>query len=459
MSRRRGRRPPRGSGPPGPGVLSRPWSIAIDQPGAPDLSDGPLSGIVVVDMTVAIQGPHAGAYLADMGADVIKVERPGGELNRYVHGPGFNPPAGTMGTQFVAMNRGKRGIVVDAHSERRPRGHAPAAGAGRRVRHQLPARGPRAHGARLRGRRRPQPPARLREGVRVRAARPRRRQGDARRCRPGPLRAGRHLRSGRRPADAARRGDRRSHRRHAARPRDHDRAVRAGADRPRPGGLHVVARRDDVDPVVGDHPHHDERRDAAARGPAQPEHPLPLRGLRDEGRRRLHARRGHERRVVGCVLVVRGPPRGGARATLEQRRQADRGTRGDGRRGGDPRSSCGRRSPAARRRSGRRSSRRSRRSSTNGSRTTTSCSRIRRSRRTATSPRSTCRRSDRPASSPTSSTSATRPAAARAGRRRCSASTPRRSWLELGFGRDEIDGVVASGAGAADLILAAIFDD
>ena len=68
-------------------------------------------------MTVAIQGPHAAAYLADMGADVIKVERPGGELNRYVRGPGFVAAPETMGTQFVAMNRGKRGIVVDAHSE------------------------------------------------------------------------------------------------------------------------------------------------------------------------------------------------------------------------------------------------------------------------------------------------------------------------------------------------------
>ena len=68
-------------------------------------------------MTVAIQGPHAGAYLADMGADVIKVERPGGELNRYVRGPGFAAAPEVMGTQYVAMNRGKRGIVVDAHSE------------------------------------------------------------------------------------------------------------------------------------------------------------------------------------------------------------------------------------------------------------------------------------------------------------------------------------------------------
>src|SRR3954471_13969438 len=84
---------------------------------APPTTDGPLTGIRVVDLTVAIQGPHAAAYLADMGADVIKVERPGGELNRYVRGPGFASPPEVMGTQYVAMNRGKRGIVVDAHSD------------------------------------------------------------------------------------------------------------------------------------------------------------------------------------------------------------------------------------------------------------------------------------------------------------------------------------------------------
>jgi crotonobetainyl-CoA:carnitine CoA-transferase CaiB-like acyl-CoA transferase len=81
-----------------------------------ELRDGPLTGITVVDMTVAIQGPHAAVYLADMGAEVIKVERPGGELNRYVRGPGFVGAPEVMSPQYVAMNRGKRGIVVDAHS-------------------------------------------------------------------------------------------------------------------------------------------------------------------------------------------------------------------------------------------------------------------------------------------------------------------------------------------------------
>jgi formyl-CoA transferase/CoA:oxalate CoA-transferase len=82
-----------------------------------DVSNGPLTGIKVVDMTVAIQGPHAGAYLADMGAEVVKVERTGGELNRYVRHPGFAPSAEGMGTQYVAMNRGKRAIALDAHSD------------------------------------------------------------------------------------------------------------------------------------------------------------------------------------------------------------------------------------------------------------------------------------------------------------------------------------------------------
>ncbi len=83
----------------------------------PEMHDGPLTGVTVVDMTVAIQGPHAAAYLADMGADVVKVERLGGELNRYVRGPGFASLPDVMGTQYVAMNRGKRGIAIDAHSE------------------------------------------------------------------------------------------------------------------------------------------------------------------------------------------------------------------------------------------------------------------------------------------------------------------------------------------------------
>ncbi|MGB5757486.1 MAG: CoA transferase [Acidimicrobiales bacterium] len=89
----------------------------MDLNAAVDLSHGPLTGIKVVDVTVAVQGPHASTYLVDMGAEVIKVERPGGELNRYVRGPGLTLAPEVTGPQYVAMNRGKRGIVVDAHQE------------------------------------------------------------------------------------------------------------------------------------------------------------------------------------------------------------------------------------------------------------------------------------------------------------------------------------------------------
>ena len=81
------------------------------------LEHGPLTGMTVVDMTIAVQGPHAGAYLADMGADVIHVEPPGGELNRYFRGSDFHHGMDVMGSQFAAMNRGKRALEIDSHTE------------------------------------------------------------------------------------------------------------------------------------------------------------------------------------------------------------------------------------------------------------------------------------------------------------------------------------------------------
>jgi crotonobetainyl-CoA:carnitine CoA-transferase CaiB-like acyl-CoA transferase len=100
-----------------------------NDPGSDVSAGGPLSGIRVLDMSVAIQGPQASAYLADMGADVVKVEAPGGELNRYYRGPAFPHGMDVMGSQFVCMNRGKRAVSVDVHSE-----------LGREVLHRLAAR-------------------------------------------------------------------------------------------------------------------------------------------------------------------------------------------------------------------------------------------------------------------------------------------------------------------------------
>ena len=82
-----------------------------------ELEHGPLTGMTVIDMTVAVQGPHAGAYLADMGAEVIHVEPPGGELNRYFRGANFPHGMEVMSSQFAAMNRGKRALEIDGHTD------------------------------------------------------------------------------------------------------------------------------------------------------------------------------------------------------------------------------------------------------------------------------------------------------------------------------------------------------
>lgn len=77
---------------------------------------GPLSHIRVVEMAVAIQGPAAALYLRDMGADVIKIETPIGDVNRYHRGANNELPAQALGSQFVAMNRGKKSVCLDIHT-------------------------------------------------------------------------------------------------------------------------------------------------------------------------------------------------------------------------------------------------------------------------------------------------------------------------------------------------------
>lgn len=71
---------------------------------------GPLEGIRVLDLTIAQQGPYATMLLADMGADVIKIERPGfGEVGRVL---GTDRRTG-FSAYFLAINRGKRSVTVD----------------------------------------------------------------------------------------------------------------------------------------------------------------------------------------------------------------------------------------------------------------------------------------------------------------------------------------------------------
>jgi formyl-CoA transferase len=73
--------------------------------------DGPLSGIRVIEFGNLIAAPHAAMMLADLGADVIKVEPPGGDLGR-----GFGPEVAGESAFFLAANRGKRSVVLDLRS-------------------------------------------------------------------------------------------------------------------------------------------------------------------------------------------------------------------------------------------------------------------------------------------------------------------------------------------------------
>jgi crotonobetainyl-CoA:carnitine CoA-transferase CaiB-like acyl-CoA transferase len=74
---------------------------------------GPLKGIKVIELAHVMAGPTCGLMLADLGADVIKVEKiPGGDDTRS-----FLPPAvGDESAAFLMMNRNKRGIALDLKS-------------------------------------------------------------------------------------------------------------------------------------------------------------------------------------------------------------------------------------------------------------------------------------------------------------------------------------------------------
>src|SRR5512134_4158450 len=71
-----------------------------------------LSGIKVVDFTEYIAGPYCTMMLADMGANVIKVERPTGDFWRHTA-----PVAPYEGRGYLGVNRGKRSIAIDLNRD------------------------------------------------------------------------------------------------------------------------------------------------------------------------------------------------------------------------------------------------------------------------------------------------------------------------------------------------------
>jgi crotonobetainyl-CoA:carnitine CoA-transferase CaiB-like acyl-CoA transferase len=74
-----------------------------------DAATGPLAGLLVADFSRILAGPYASMLLADLGADVVKVESPAGDDTRT-----WRPPVrGDVATYYLAINRNKRSVALD----------------------------------------------------------------------------------------------------------------------------------------------------------------------------------------------------------------------------------------------------------------------------------------------------------------------------------------------------------
>jgi len=75
---------------------------------------GPLDGVTVVELTSVVLGPYACQMLGDLGADIIKIEPPGGDTNRNL-GPYRNTD--NMRSMYLGCNRNKRSVALDLKSD------------------------------------------------------------------------------------------------------------------------------------------------------------------------------------------------------------------------------------------------------------------------------------------------------------------------------------------------------
>merc|ERR1712037_176447 len=86
-------------------------------PTPPPATTSPLDGVKVLDMTRVLAGPFATMILSDLGAEVIKVERPGGGDDTRAWGPPFlEGKGGRESAYFLSVNRNKQSICVDMKS-------------------------------------------------------------------------------------------------------------------------------------------------------------------------------------------------------------------------------------------------------------------------------------------------------------------------------------------------------
>jgi crotonobetainyl-CoA:carnitine CoA-transferase CaiB-like acyl-CoA transferase len=81
------------------------------------MSGGPLSSYTILEVGHMLAGPYCGLILADLGAEVIKIEAPGGDIGRTTG----RHQVGQHNAYFASLNRNKRGVVIDLAS---PKGQA-----------------------------------------------------------------------------------------------------------------------------------------------------------------------------------------------------------------------------------------------------------------------------------------------------------------------------------------------
>src|SRR5690606_7161879 len=81
------------------------------------VATSPLDGVRVLDLSQGIAGPFAARLLGDFGADVTKVEPPGGEPGRSLHPLLQEGPESERSLMFAYLNWNKRGIELDLVSE------------------------------------------------------------------------------------------------------------------------------------------------------------------------------------------------------------------------------------------------------------------------------------------------------------------------------------------------------